>query len=334
MKGKSLILLSVISLFFSCEQFNSSKNQNDFSSLIQIVKEIEAELSLLNNEIVLLKNYNESLLASRESILQNASLDPYEFEGGFSTNIPGEDFNLSSIVITEKTPSFLEAFEEVKLTNSLDSVFQAIKNKYSFVAQVYSNSSMQVSRVFPAYDAKDLVTEDTDLSKYNFYYEADEENNPSKGPVWIPDAYVDPAGRGWILSVIHPIYDKEKLFFLVVGIDLTVDDIISRYLNSEDENLIIATKDGDIVAAGASAIEALSFPPLKNYIYKEIISEDNFRISDYNLFNSKNQEVRLMAEEFLLKNKSSFRFSEEYSPKSARIVYFNMIDWILIEVNF
>jgi hypothetical protein len=333
MKGKSLILLSVISLFFSCEQSNSSKNQNDFSSLILIVKEIEAELSLLNNEIVLLKNYNESLLASQESILQKASIYPYEFEGGFSTNIPGSDFNLSSIVITTRTPSFREAMEEVKLTNSLDSVFQAIKNKYSFVAQVYSNSSMQVSRVFPAYDAKDLVTEDTDLSKYNFYYEADEENNPSKGPVWIPDAYVDPAGRGWILSVIHPIYDKEKLFS-VVGIDLTVDDIISRYLNSEDENLIIATKDGDIVAAGASAIEALSFPPLKNYIYKEIISEDNFRISDYNLFNSKNQEVRLMAEEFLLKNKSSFRFSEEYSPKSARIVYFNMIDWILIEVNF
>ncbi len=332
MKGKSLILLFVISLFFSCKQSNSSKNQNDFSSLFQVVKEIEAELSLLTSEIVLLKNYNESLIANRKRILKNAKLDPYEFDGGFSTNIPGGDINLSSIVIMEKTPSFAEALEEVKLTNSLDSVFKVIKSKYSFVAQVYSNSSMQVSRVFPAYDAKDLITTDVDLIKYNFYYKADEENNPLKGPVWIPDAYVDPAGRGWILSLIHPIYDKEELFS-VVGIDITVDEIIAKYLSPEDGNLIIVTKNGDIVAASASAIEVLSFPPLKNYIYKDIILEDNFRISDYNLFNSKNEEVRVMADEFLRKEKSIFEFSEEYSPKSARMVHFDVIDWVLIEVN-
>ena len=332
MKEKSLILLFVISLSFSCKQTNSSKNQNDFSSLITIVKEIEAELSLLNNEIVLLKNYNESLIVSRESILKNSKPDPYEFEGGFSTNVPGGNINLSSILITEKTPSFPEALEEVRLTNSLDSVFKAIKEKYRFVAQVYSNSSMQVSRVFPAYDAKDLTTTDIDLVKYNFYYEANEENNPLKGPVWIPDAYVDPAGRGWILSLIHPIYEKDELFS-VIGIDITVDELIARYLNPEDENLIIVTKSGDIVAAGASAIEVLSFPPLKNYIYKDIILEDNFRISDYNLFNSKNEEVRVMANEFLLKEKSIFEFSEEYSPKSARMVHFDLIDWVLIEVN-
>ncbi len=332
MKEKSLVLLFVISLFFSCEQSNSSNNQNDFSSLIKVVKEIEAELSLLNDEIVLLKNYNENLIAKRDSILENAKPNPYQFEVGFSTNVPGGDINLSSIVITEKTPSFQEALQEVKLTNSLDSVFKAIKGKYSFVAQVYSNSSMQVSRVFPAYDAKYLTTTDIDLVKYNFYYEANEENNPLKGPVWIPDAYVDPAGRGWILSLIHPIYDEDELFS-VIGIDITVDEIIARYLSPEDENLIIVTKNGDIVAAGASAIEVLSFPPLKNYIYKDIILEDNFRISDYNLFNSKNEEVRVMADEFLLKKKSIFEFSEEYSPKSARMVYFDLIDWVLIEVN-
>jgi hypothetical protein len=332
MKEKSLVLLFVISLFFSCEQSNSSNNQNDFSSLIKVVKEIEAELSLLNDEIVLLKNYNENLIAKRDSILKNAKPNPYQFEVGFSTNVPGGDINLSSIVITEKTPSFQEALQEVKLTNSLDSVFKAIKGKYSFVAQVYSNSSMQVSRVFPAYDAKYLTTTDIDLVKYNFYYEANEENNPLKGPVWIPDAYVDPAGRGWILSLIHPIYEKDELFS-VIGIDITVDEIIARYLSPEDENLIIVTKNGDIVAAGASAIEVLSFPPLKNYIYKDIILEDNFRISDYNLFNSKNEEVRVMADEFLLKKKSIFEFSEEYSPKSARMVYFDLIDWVLIEVN-
>jgi hypothetical protein len=101
MKEKSLVLLFVISLFFSCEQSNSSNNQNDFSSLIKVVKEIEAELSLLNDEIVLLKNYNENLIAKRDSILKNAKPNPYQFEVGFSTNVPGGDINLSSIVINQ-----------------------------------------------------------------------------------------------------------------------------------------------------------------------------------------------------------------------------------------
>jgi len=34
-----------------------------------------------------------------------------------------------------------------------------------------------------------------------------------KGPVWIPDAYVDPAEEGvGFYSVIHPIYDKKGFF--------------------------------------------------------------------------------------------------------------------------
>ncbi len=332
MKVQSLILLFFITILFSCENSKSQKDLNALASLSQIVQEMETELSMLNNEIILLNSYHQQLFADREKILQHPKLDPYVFAGGYSTNLPGGDSTLSSIVIVEKTPNDQIAIEEVKLTNSLDSAFKSIKSKYSFVAQVYSNSSNQISRVFPAYDARDLIPMETDLTKYNFYYMANAENNPSKGPVWIPDAYVDPAGRGWILSLIHPIYEKDKLFS-VIGIDITTDEIISRYLNTKEENLIIATKNGDIVAAGASAIEALSFPPLKNYIYKEIILGDNFRISDYNLFNSKNQEVRLMADEFLLKEKSSFEFSEEYSPKSARMVYFDLIDWVLIEVN-
>lgn len=332
MKRKCLILFFFTTFFFSCENSNSQKDLDALASLSKIVKKMETELSMLNDEIIKLNSYHQGILADREKILQHATLDPYVFSEGYSTNLPGGDSSLSSIVIVEKTPNYQAAIEEVKLTIGLDSAFKSIKSKYSFVAQIYSNSSNQISRVYPAYDAKDLIPKEIDLTSYNFYYEANAENNPSKGPVWIPDAYVDPAGRGWILSLIHPVYDKDKLFS-VIGIDITTDEIISRYLNSKVENLIIATKNGDIVAAGASAIEALSFPPLKNYIYNEIILEDNFRISDYNLFNSKNQEVRVMADEFLLKGKSSFIFSKEYSPKSARIVYFDLIDWVLIEVN-
>ncbi len=328
---KLFFFLSIL-FFFSCGESTKQQEKADFSTLEGIVGNLESELSLLNKEIVSLKTHHEFLLENRDSILQFASLDAYKFVDGYSANMPGDNPALSSIVIFDKTPDYSEALTEVKLTNSLDSMFGKIQNKYDFVAQVYSNSTSQISRVYPAFDAKSLITKDIDLTSYNFFYEGNLANNPSKSFVWIPDAYVDPAGRGWILSLIQPVYDGEKLFS-VLGIDITVDQIIDRYLDSADENLIIVTKDGDIVAASSLAIEALSFPPLRNHVYKEIVLEDNFRISDYNLFNSKNSEVRLMADYFLMKNQSEFSFTKEYSPESARMVNFNLIDWVLIEVN-
>jgi len=332
MKVKVWILIFFSIGFTSCQNSDSAKSLKSSADLTRIVQEMEGELSLLNTEMTQMKNFHEALLTHRDSILASANSAPYNFLDGFSTNLAGGDSTLSSIVILEHGLDLKVALEEITLTNSLDSIFKRIKDQYSFVAQVYSNSSNQISRVFPAFDAKKLISREIDLTQYNFYYEANEVNNPSKGPVWIEDAYVDPAGRGWILSIIQPIYDQEKLF-AVLGIDITVDQIISRYLNTEEGNLVIATKKGDIVAASVSTIEALSFPPLRNHIYKEIIQKDNFRISDYNLFNSKNKEVRKMADQMLLKNQSYFEFSEEYSPKSAQMVYFDLLDWVLIEIK-
>ncbi len=68
------------------------------------------------------------------------------------------------------------------------------------------------------------------MEAFNFYSEADAKNNPTRVPVWI-DAYLDSAGRGWLLSCIVPIYNQdflEGVTVLDVTIDKFFDDILTR----------------------------------------------------------------------------------------------------------
>lgn len=60
---------------------------------------------------------------------------------------------------------------------------------------------------------------------------------------------------------------------------------------------------------------------------------DNFRISDFNLFNSKSKEVRSMAKSILVEKNDNFLFQEEKHIKIAQVVPFSILDWYMIELN-
>lgn len=330
---KIISLIFPVCIFLnSCEPPSSSSGNHSLIFDQFIIHEMEAELFELNDEIISLKDHFEFLLENRDSLLKNADAQKYSFDGGFSTNTPQDSKKLSSVVILNSTTDFDKSMDNVLFTNSMDSLFSQIFEKYSMLAQVYYNTSDQVSRVFPAYDAKTLLDPDIDLTSFNFYYEGDFAHNPDKGPVWIPEVYVDPAGRGWILSLVHPVYDNGELY-AVLGLDITVDEIIERFLDNREGEFLIVNNQGDIVAGKSTAIEALSFPPLTFHVYRETILADNFRISDFNLFNSKNREVRSMAQAFILEKESNFLFKDDFSPKAAYAVPFTLLDWYLIDLE-
>ncbi|PZX53843.1 cache domain-containing protein [Algoriphagus ratkowskyi] len=332
MKLSILWIYPILLFFSSCEP--SSKSGIDSSLVIDrsIILEMESELTQLDQEIVFLKDQVEFLLANRDSLLKLADVNKYIFKGGLSTNTPQDSDKLSTLVILNSTTDFEKSMETALVTNSMDSFFKHTYEKYSIVAQVYINTVDQVSRVFPAYDVTNLLDPDLDVTNFNFFYEADLKHNPSRGPVWISEVYVDPAGRGWILSLVHPVFEQGDLLG-VLGIDITVDDLIKRYLEDLEGDFLIVNNKGDIVGGNASAIEALSFPPLLNHVYRETINADNFRISNFNLFNSKNNEVRMMAKAIILEKKSHYLFQDEFSPEAAYAVPFSLLDWYLIKLD-
>jgi hypothetical protein len=324
-------IASFISLL-SCSVSEQEIAEKDIEKVKRLIQRMETGGEELAMQMDTVAHFYGYLLSKKDSVLRSAKPNPYQYQGAFSTNVPGEDSTLSSIIILNPTPDRQKAELEVVLTNVLDSVFASFKRKNPLAVQIYSNSAMQVSRVYPSYDTKNIVDPDIDVTKFNFYYEADLAHNPGKGLVWIPDAYIDPAGKGWILSLLHPIYDGSELF-AVLGVDYTVSDIIENYLNAEEGDFVLVNEKGDIVAGKAEAIEGLSLPPLKNHFYRETVQSDNFRVSDFNLFNSKSKEVRNMAQAFLLQKKRTFEFKNEPNLDFAISVPFQSINWYLIEVH-
>lgn len=326
-----IILLLGLGIIQSCKPTEQEYMIKD-SYLLELINSMETELLQFNGEIGFLKDHYQYLITNRAQFLKEADRGKYQFDGGFSTNLPEVDTSLSTLYISTLAEDFQKSKDETYFTNGLDSVFLRLYQRYDLIEQIYTNSAQSVSRVYPSYDVKNLVSPDLDITSFNFYYLGDSKNNPSKGPVWIPEAYVDPAGRGWILSLIQPVYDGETLF-AVLGIDFSIDDIIERYLDIASGRLLIVNDKGDIVAAKTSAIEALSMPPLKNFIYRETIQMDNFRISDFNLFNGKSKEVREMAKSILLEKNKYFLFQEEQNIKFAQVVPFSILEWYMIELN-
>ncbi len=332
MINKNGFLLLILLSLFSCNRTITLDDLPENDHLQGLVRGMEQEILVLEEEIVELEGFYQNLLKDKDSLLLHADKFKYKIEGSFSDNMPKENGELSKLILSTKSPDPQKSLEEIYFTNLLDSAFIAVYQKHNIIAQVYTNSAMQVSRVYPPYDAQNLMDPNIDLPNFNFFYEADEEHNPDKGPVWIPEVYVDPAGKGWILSLIHPVYEGDDLF-AVLGIDITVDEILHRFLDLEDGNLLIVNGKGDIVSGKSSAIEALSLPPLKNHIYRETIQADNFRISDFNLFNSKSRQVREMAQVFLLEKGFKFLFENENNLNTAIATPFYFTDWYLIEIN-
>ena len=329
--GRSPFVLAAIVFLTGCGASEEKIPEGDFQKIKGLIDEMEYQGSVMAEQLDTVAHHYQYIISKKDSILATAVPSPYKFEGAISTNLPGQDSSLSSVIILNSTPDRMKAEEEVVLTNSLDRIFSSFLRDNPRAAQIYSNSPMQVSRVYPAYDARNIIDPEIDVTEFNFYYEADSVHNPSKGLVWIQEAYVDPAGKGWILSLLHPIYDGNELF-AVLGVDYTVSDLIQRYLDALEGEFILVNSKGDIVAGKTEAIESLSMPPLKNHIYRETVNSDFFRVSDFNLFNSKSLEVRVMAQQFLLEKKNGFRFREEANLRQAICLPFNEINWFLIEV--
>jgi hypothetical protein len=65
----------------------------------------------------------------------------------------------------------------------------------------------------------EVYPKEVSMREFNFYYLADAVHNPERKTVWT-GVYLDPAGQGWMLSCISPVYYGDTLKG-VVGLDLT-----------------------------------------------------------------------------------------------------------------
>ncbi|MCH6199170.1 Cache sensor protein [Aquiflexum sp. LQ15W] len=332
MKGLFYFCFFSFICLFSCSQPKDSEGKTDFFEINSFISLLEYDLEVIEDEIVRLGRFSEELFQDKKAKLANADPDKYKIAGVSANSEPGADPEKSSLFIPTISDNKELVKELMLLTNPLDDEFKRIVKDIPVVSQVYFNSKYHLNRLFPPYDVN-LLEPDIDVTKFNFYYEGDEKNNPSKVPVWVDEIYIDPVGRGWMITLTNPVYAEGELK-MVLGFDITLNDIIENYINKTSNQLLIIDGTGTVVAGKTKAIEALSLPSLKNYTYTQTITSDSFRKENFNLFKSKDKNVRIIADKIIDSNEKTLWLSEGKSKLKIICQKMTKLDWYVLEIQF
>ncbi|MDX9743606.1 MAG: hypothetical protein RBT59_07320, partial [Arcobacteraceae bacterium] len=176
--------------------------------------------------------------------------------------------------------------QKVFLSESFDDMLKYTVDKSDLIVASYFNSFDSMNRLYPfidnVYSQYDPYMK---IEEYNFYYESDKEHNPKKDAVWT-SAYLDPAGQGWMVSCIVPIY-KGQFLEGVTGLDVTIDSFIKNILNLKlpwSAQAFLVSNDGLILAMPKTVEEIFHINELKNHTYTDVVTKDQLKPEEFNIY--------------------------------------------------
>lgn len=173
-------------------------------------------------------------------------------------------------------------------------LLKSIVNTNPLVAQSYFNTWDGMNRLYPFIkDAALHYGPAIDMPKYNFYYLADEKHNPTRGPVWT-SAYLDPAGQGWLISNIVPIYHQEFLEG-VSGLDVTIDKLVNSVLDQQlpwKSSAFMIDSSGMILAMAPQIEKLLGLMELKQHTYNRSITRTVEKPEAFNIYKGSDAGLR------------------------------------------
>lgn len=203
-------------------------------------------------------------------------------DGAFITT---RDVGTTASYYSGVVPIGPQQIEKVWKLAALDPIMIDIKNSNPLVASLYFNTFDSYNRIYPYFEVEGQYPAKMDIPSYNFYYEADAKNNPARKPVWT-DAYIDPAGHGWMVSSIAPVWNGDKLEG-VVGLDVTLDTVIHNLMNLQlpwGAYAILVDRKGGIVAMPPQGEEDFGLKELTEHHYSDAILSDTFKPDTFNIF--------------------------------------------------
>lgn len=177
--------------------------------------------------------------------------------------------------------------EQAKVARALqlEALMKHIVQTEPLAASIYLNTHDSLNVIYPFFDVIKQYPPLMNIPTYNFYYEADLAHNPQREVRWT-DAYLDPAGHGWMTSAIAPVYTGDFLEG-VVGIDVTIETIASKVLKLDfpwDGYGILLGKDGTILALPRAGELDWGLDEITSHDYAEAIMKDTFKPDDFNVY--------------------------------------------------
>ncbi len=167
----------------------------------------------------------------------------------------------------------------------LEGTLKSLRAANPIVVQSYINTRDSLNIIYPWFDVLTQYAAKMDIPSYNFYYEADEQHNPQRRVVWTAP-YLDPAGAGWIVSAIAPVYRRDVLE-AVVGIDVTIGAIVREVLNLKLQwggYGVLVAQDGTVIALPAAGERDWGLSELTSHDYQTAILKDTLKPDAFNLY--------------------------------------------------
>lgn len=202
-------------------------------------------------------------------------------EGVFHSR--SDDGRAASFYAASTPPEQQDRDKALRLSR-LDPLMRSIQQADPLVAAVYFNSWDSYNRIYPYFDVLQQYPHDMNIPQYNFYYLADAKHNPSRGTVWT-EVYLDPAGLGWTMSAIAPVYRDDKLEG-VVGLDMTVGQMLSEIGNLQvpwQGYALLVGSDNEIMALPAAGERDFGLRELTDYSYAEAVRREVLKPADFKL---------------------------------------------------
>ena len=203
-------------------------------------------------------------------------------------------------------PISAKAIDQVWRLAPLDPLLIDLQQTQPLVVSLYVNTTLNYNRIYPYFDVLEQYPERLDLTTYNFYYEADARHNPARKPVWT-EAYADPAGHGWMISSIAPVWIDDHLE-AVVGQDVTLQAVVDHLRKLDvawGGYAILIDRDGQILAMPPAAEKLLGVRELTDFSYADTVKKDIFKPDVYNL--ARRPETRQLAQRILANERGRIR---------------------------
>ena len=192
----------------------------------------------------------------------------------------------AAVYWSSRTAKGRAEFDKLERLASLDPLLRDITLSNPLIVQAYLNTHDSLNRIWPWIDTAAMFDPAMDIPEFNFYYEADAAHNPARAVVWT-DPYVDPAGKGWLVSAIAPVY-RDDFLEAVVGADVTIDRIVADVLNQDvpwQGFLILIGKSGTLLALPPQGERLFNLRELKEHDYVDAIRADTFKPDEFNVYN-------------------------------------------------
>lgn len=249
---KNIIMICIIIITITIS-FNSK-----YDSLIKQIESIgNSKQASLNDYIILSSDFVENITIHGNIFFEQGKSNDSWIYSFLKYNNNSNNYNLDAIGGTEyeKTTGNLTGLgnipkdsiqrDEVNLVFQYNEFFSKFYNRFPDVAWLYYTSENNFIYMYPWISSKDFKFTEN-LKNAEFYKPANPQNNPLHKAIWTP-VYLDHAGKGLMVTLSSPIYDKDT-FKGVVSLDLT-NKKLSTIINSEYNIYLIDNTDSVIATS-------------------------------------------------------------------------------------